>query len=85
MAASSKNGKICVRNTPQTPVLRSIQKYVFPSPAQARLPAARPVGAWAVLIKKLRPYFCGMPGKKSASRERAGATVCIGVTARAPM
>jgi hypothetical protein len=42
MTAASKNGNTCERNTPRTRLVRSIQKCVFASPAQARLPAQRP-------------------------------------------
>src|SRR2546427_12764768 len=61
-------------NTPETRLVRSIQKYVFKRPAQARLPAERPVGADCVLIRKLRPQPLRIPGNHSTSLESGGLT-----------
>src|SRR5882672_8980846 len=53
--------------------------------AQARLPAARPVGSGSSLIRKLRPHFLLTPGISSTSFESAGIAVVMTGISRAPM
>ena len=50
--------------TPATPLSRSIQKQVFPRPAQARLPALRPPSTGSVETIKPSPPFLDHAGKK---------------------
>ncbi len=54
-------------------------------PAQARLPALRPVGAVSVLIMKPSPHFLTMPGKNSASSELSGKTLFSTTTLTSPI
>src|SRR5438552_10292408 len=81
----SWNGSTCERKTPHTRLLRSIQKYVLARPAHARLPAARPVGNGAVLIRKLNPHFLDIPGNSSMSWESDGIALFMAPISRGPM
>src|SRR2546429_534279 len=73
------------KNAAHTGFVRSIQKYVFASPAHARLPAARPVGASRMLMRKLRPHFFDIPGNSSTSLERPDIADFSVPTSSAPM